>query len=144
MLNNPDKFSFVVADDDIEDQILIQEAIRSIDISIEYTSVFNGNQLLDLLLKRAVYKDNEQCQPDAIVLDLNMPVMDGLDALKEIRSNPHLKDIPVFILYTLKEEDYSTQCRELGISGLYVKPNTSEGLRDILKEIYTVCGGKLL
>ena len=144
MLNNPNKLSFVIADDDNEDQTLIQEAIKSIDITIEYTSVFNGSQLLDLLLKRGAYKNNKQCQPDAVILDLNMPVLDGLEALKQIKSHQHLKEIPVFVLYTLTKEDYSTQCRQLGVAGLYVKPNSSEELRNILKEIYLICGGKLI
>ena len=141
MLNHPNKFSFIIADDDPEDQILIQEAIKSIDIDIEYTSVFNGQQLLDLLLKRGVYKDNKEAKPDAVILDLNMPVMDGLSALQEIKRNPDLKELPVFILYTLRKDDCSTKCRALGVAGLYVKPNTAEELKNILKEIYTICGG---
>jgi two-component system, response regulator len=144
MLDHPNKFSFIIADDDSEDQILIQEAIKSIDIDIEYTSVFNGQQLLDLLLKRGVYKDNEQAQPDAVILDLNMPVMDGLSALREIRCNSNLRELPVFVLYTLRKDDYSTLCRALGVAGLYVKPNTAEELRSILREIYTICGGKFV
>jgi two-component system response regulator len=144
MLNNPNKLSFIIADDDTEDQILIQEAIKSIDITIEYTSVFNGSQLLDLLLKRGAYKDNLQCRPDAIILDLNMPVLDGLSALRQIRGHKELREIPVFILYTLRKDDYSTQCRALGVSGMYVKPNTADELKTILKEIYAICGGKLM
>jgi two-component system, response regulator len=144
MLNNPNKFSFIIADDDPEDQILIQEAIKSIDIDIEYTSVFNGQQLLDLLFKRGAYKNNKQSHPDAVILDLNMPVMDGLTALREIKSSSDLKELPVFILYTLRKDDYSTKCRALGVSGLYVKPSTAEELRNILKEIYTICGGKFV
>jgi two-component system response regulator len=137
-------FSFVIADDDPEDQALIQEAIKSIDIAIEYTSVFNGSQLLDLLLKRGAYKDNRQSQPDAVILDLNMPVMDGLGALKEIKNHEELREIPVFILYTRRKDDYSAQCRALGVAGQYIKPSTAEELRNILQEIYTICGGRLI
>lgn len=141
MLNYPNKFSFIIADDDPEDQTLIQEAIKSIDIDIEYTSVFNGQQLLDLLLKKGAYKNNTQAQADAVILDLNMPVMDGLTALKEIKSNSQLKELPVFILYTLRKDNYSAQCRSLGVAGLYVKPSTAEELKAILREIYVICGG---
>ncbi len=141
MLNYPNKFSFIIADDDPEDQTLIQEAIKSIDIDIEYTSVFNGQQLLDLLLKRGAYKNNTQAQADALILDLNMPVMDGLTALREIKRNSELRELPVFILYTLRKDNYSAQCRSLGVAGLYVKPSTAEELKAILKEIYIICGG---
>jgi two-component system response regulator len=144
MLNHPNKFSFIIADDDPEDQILIQQAIKSIDIDIEYTSVFNGQQLLDLLLKRGVYKDNKEAKPDAVILDLNMPVMDGFSALQEIKRNSSLKELPIFILYTLRKDDCSIKCRALGVAGFYVKPNTAEELRNILKEIYTICGGTFL
>jgi len=141
MLNIPNKFSFVICDDDPEDQTLILDAIRAIDITIEYTSVFNGIQLIDLLEKNGVYKHNNQAQPDAIILDINMPVMDGLSALREIKKNNLLKEIPVFILYTLRKDDYTAACRELGVSGIYVKPSTAEGLKNILLEIYKICGG---
>ena len=134
----------MIADDDPEDQVLIQEAIKSIDIAIEYTSVFNGSQLLDLLLKRGAYKDNSQSTPDAVILDLNMPVLDGLGALKEIKSNPLLKEIPIFIHNARRKDDYSTECRALGVAGQYVKPSTAEELKAILREIYSICGGKLM
>jgi two-component system response regulator len=143
MLKNQNKFSFIIADDDIDDQSLIQEAIKSIDNTIEYTAVFNGSQLLDLLLKKGAYRANDQCEPDAIILDLNMPVMDGLGALKQIKDNPLLKEIPIFILYTLRKDDYSVQCRSIGAAGIYVKPGTSEELRSIINEIYLICEGKL-
>jgi CheY-like chemotaxis protein len=142
MLNNPEKLSFIIADDDTDDHALIQEAIKSIDIDTEFTSVFNGSQLLDLLLKRGIYENNGQCRPDAVLLDLNMPVLDGLEALSQIKKEPALQEIPIFILYTLTKEDYSTQCRSLGVAGLYIKPNTSSELRNILREIYLICGGK--
>jgi two-component system, response regulator len=144
MLNHPNKFSFIIADDDPEDQLLIQEAIKSIDIDIEYTSVFNGQQLLDLLLKRGAYKDNLQAQADAVILDLNMPVMDGLSALREIKRNPQLRELPVFILYSLRKDNDAAQCRSLGVAGLYVKPGTAEELKEILREIYTICGGSFV
>jgi len=143
MLNTPNKLSFIVADDDTEDQALIHEALRSIDICTEHTSVFNGRQLLDFLRKTGIYKDNKQSHPDAIILDLNMPVMSGLEALKEIKNDPNLREIPVFILYTLTRNDYSIQCRSLGIAGLYLKPSTSQELKNILKEVYLICGGKI-
>jgi two-component system response regulator len=142
MLNNPNHFSLVIADDDPDDQTMIQEAIKSIDIRTEYTSVFNGHQLLDLLLKRGVYRENNQCKPDAIILDLNMPVLDGLGALREIKAHAQLREIPIFVLYTLRKDDYSTQCRSLGVAGLYMKPGTAEELRNVLKEIYMICGGQ--
>lgn len=142
MLINSNKFSFVIADDDADDQVLIQEAIKAIDITIEYTAVFNGSQLLDLLLKKGAYKNNTQSHPDAVILDLNMPVLDGVGALRQIRAHAQLRELPVFILYTLRKDDYSMQCRSLGVAGMYVKPNNSEGLRNILKEMYMICGGR--
>jgi two-component system response regulator len=141
MLNQPNKFSFIIADDDPEDQTMIQDAIKSIDIDIEYTSVFNGQQLLDLLLKRGIYKNNKEAHADAVILDLNMPVLDGLSALREIRRNAQFRELPVFILYTLRRDNHIAQCRSLGVAGLYVKPGTAEELKKILTEIYTICGG---
>jgi CheY-like chemotaxis protein len=67
--------------------------------------------------------------------------MDGLSALTEIKNNPLLKEIPIFILYTLRKDDYTAKCRDLGVSGIYVKPGTAEELNSIFREIYTICGG---
>jgi two-component system, response regulator len=142
MRTNSNRFSFVIADDDAEDQKLIQEAIRSVDPKLEYTAVFNGTQLLDLLLKRGVYKYNGENRPDAVILDLNMPVMDGLSALRQLRSQPGLADIPVFILYTSRSDDYAKQCMELNVAGVYVKPNTADELREVIREICQFCAGE--
>src|SRR4051812_4423444 len=121
MLHNPDKFSFIIADDDMDDQMIIQETVRSINLNIECKSAFNGHQLLDLLLRKGSDK-RSKFQTDAVILDLCMPVLDGLEALKQIRSHDLLKELPVFILYSLNKDDYSTECRALGVSGMYVKP----------------------
>src|SRR4051812_30666314 len=122
MLNSPNKFSFIICDDDPEDQNMIVEAIKAIDITIEYTSVYNGNQLIDLLSNKGVYRNNSQAQADAVILDINMPVMDGLTALTEIKNNDLLKEVPIFILNTSRGEDHTLKCRDLGVAGIYMKP----------------------
>ncbi|HYC28474.1 MAG TPA: hypothetical protein VEB42_06645, partial [Chitinophagaceae bacterium] len=64
--------------------------------------------------------------------------------LREIKNNAQLRELPVFILYSLRKDNDAAQCRSLGVSGLYVKPGTAEELKQILREIYMICGGKFV
>jgi CheY-like chemotaxis protein len=73
--------------------------------------------------------------PDFILLDINMPVLNGFSALAKIRSNPVLKNIPVFILTTSQSENDQLLSSELGANGFYTKPILFDQLIHILEEI---------
>lgn len=141
MKANEHKVSIVIADDDADEHFMIQEAIKEIGLQLEYTAVYNGTQLIDLLLKQGAYKSNDLSIPDAVILDLNMPVMDGLEALKKIKKHEALKNIPIYILYTPRDDNYTTQCDGLGVSGIYAKPSHFSNLKGIIEMIYDSCCG---
>lgn len=71
--------------------------------------------------------------PDAIFLDLNMPILDGLGFLKEIKCIPHLKSIPVIILSTSSLQDTIDAAKKMGAHGFITKPSDYYQLVDILK-----------
>jgi len=135
------KISIIIADDCADDQNLIQDAFKIIDLDIEHTAVFNGQQLLDLLTSTGVYASSYQYHPSAVILDLNMPVMNGLEALKIIRKQGENRNIPIFILHTARQDDQLNQCSSLGVQGIYTKPATFNALKIILESIYYACGG---
>ncbi len=138
---SPNKVSIVVADDNADDQHLILEALKIIDQDIEYTAVFNGQQLLDLIRNKGVYASSYKYTPTAIILDLSMPVMDGLTALKIIRRFKEYNNISVFILHTARCDSYLNQCSALGVKGIFTKPSAFIDLKAIVENIYFSSGG---
>lgn len=128
-------FNIVVADDDLDDQYLIRQAL--VETGIEHHLVFltNGLQLMDFLLKKGEYFENPGVYPDMVLLDLNMPLLDGYGALTQIRSHQALKDLPVYVLSTSRFEYDNARSRELGANDFFTKPNRLHELKDIVKNI---------
>lgn len=130
-----DKFYIVVADDDLDDQYLIKQAV--IETGIDHRIVFlaNGLQLMDLLLKKGIYSESEDNIPDLILLDLNMPLLDGYGALTQIRSHSALKDVPVYVLSTSRFEYDNNKSKQLGANDFFTKPNSLPELRAIIRNV---------
>jgi CheY-like chemotaxis protein len=116
-MNNKTKLGIelyiVVADDDIQDHQLIGKAVKKCNLNHIVTSVYNGVQLMNLLLKKEFYKTDTTRIPDLIILNLKMPVLDGFGALSEIKKHQELKNIPI---YTLSEANlnYEKKAMSLG------------------------------
>jgi len=119
----------------MDDQYVIRDAIENLNVKHEFTSVYNGLELINLL--KGSGKTGEKIIPDLIIMDLNMPLLDGLGALSQIKANEELRDIPVYILSTSRFEYDKQKAMELGASNFYSKPFQFEELKDIIKEIYT-------
>ncbi|CAH0996048.1 Response regulator rcp1 [Emticicia aquatica] len=113
------KMLILVADDDEDDQLFTKEAFYESKLHVEIHFVNNGLELLDYLKKG---NDEKRPMPALILLDLNMPKMDGREALKEIKSNHALKMIPVVALTTSKAEQDILKTYELGINSFITKP----------------------
>jgi CheY-like chemotaxis protein len=84
----------LLADDDVDDQRLFNEALKDIPFSSELSTVYDGAQLMQL------FADETIDLPDVLFLDLNMPRKNGLECLKEIKQNERLKKLPVIIYST--------------------------------------------
>jgi CheY-like chemotaxis protein len=88
----------LVVDDDDADALMISEALEGSEQQTTVNRVADGREALDYLLRTAPYEDAQR--PDLILLDLNMPRMDGRETLAAIKSDERLKTIPVVILTT--------------------------------------------
>ncbi len=121
----------MIADDDEDDQFIIKEALSDFGGEIQVTSVKHGVQLLEFLNK----KNSQNAEPDMIVLDINMPLMNGLEALTQIKSDEKLKSIPVFMLSTMRTIDRVDKSLELGALNYYSKPNRLIDYKPIFKEM---------
>lgn len=119
----------LVADDDPDDRMLIQEAFQELDTHCCLRFVEDGLELVDYLYRRNKYSDPMNSpRPDLILLDINMPRMNGYDALNLIRSNG-FKDIPVIMLTTSDEEQVVLKSYMLGANAFVKKPLSFEELR---------------
>ena len=126
----------VVADDDPEDHALVKNALSDCNLNHIMSSVYNGTQLMNLLYKKGFYKNESLKKPDMIILDLRMPIMSGLEALKKIKSDVNLKDIPVYVLSDNTDEEVIKQVKELGALECYQKPLDFEELKSL---VHTMC-----
>lgn len=132
----PEPFSILVAEDDPDDQDMLQEAFQDMYDRDPLVFVSNGEELLDYLYRNNQYSDlKEKPLPELILLDLNMPKIDGREALKKIKADSCLKKIPVIIFTTSKaEEDISKTYLE-GANSYIVKPISIKKLMEITSEI---------
>jgi len=124
----------LLADDDEEDRMLAVDALAESRLSNDITCVTDGEDLMDYLQHRGKYAPPAEApRPSLILLDLNMPKMDGREALREIKSDPDLRQISVVVLTTSKAEEDICNSYDSGASSFISKPVTFEGLVDVMK-----------
>lgn len=111
-----DKKIILLIEDDQLDVISVERSLNKIDQNYELHTAYNGIEALEVL------KENQDNLPDVILLDLNMPKMNGIEFLKIIKADNRYKDINVFIMTTSGEEADRRTAEELGISGYLIKP----------------------
>ena len=122
-------FTILIADDDEIDCDLMDKALQRAIPDSSRHFVENGEALLDYLYHRNIFKDPATSpSPDLILLDLNMPIKDGREALKEIRENHNFCSIPIIILTTSEEEWDIRTCYSLGANTYMTKPYRFENL----------------
>lgn len=126
----------LMADDDPDDRLLAQEAMAESRLRNDFRFVENGVELLDYLNRRGAFADPAASPlPGLILLDLNMPKMDGREALRQIRADPALRRIPVVVMTTSREQADVTRTYELGVNSFIVKPVTFEGMVEVMKAL---------
>ncbi|QRN95213.1 response regulator [Archangium violaceum] len=126
--------TILMADDDADDRDFARTAMEESRLVNELRFVEDGEELLDYLHRRGRYTDpKDSPRPGLILLDLNMPRKDGREALREIKSDPVLKMIPVVVLTTSKAEEDILRSYDLGANCFITKPVTFEGLVDVVR-----------
>ena len=130
-------FSIVVADDDLDDQELIAAAFSESKVRVVVNAVYDGIQLMDYLL--GINRFKGRTMPDLVLLDLNMPLMDGFEALRQLRQYPTLKNIPVYIVSVSRSELDKEMAMKLGATGFYSKGASSKELKRIIQEVCIEC-----
>jgi CheY-like chemotaxis protein len=133
MMSTEDKPIIILyADDDPEDRMLVKDAWEESRLANHLHFVEDGEELMDYLHRRGRFAELAGTPlPGMILLDLNMPRKDGREALKEIKSDPRLRLIPVVILTTSKAEEDIYRAYDLGVNSFIIKPVTFQALVDV-------------
>ncbi|OXB04438.1 response regulator [Flavobacterium pectinovorum] len=128
-LNN---LHIIIAEDDEDDADVISEIFNKNPDFDKVSLVSNGEELLNYL------KNTSNATPDVILTDINMPIIDGIEALQQILNTETLKSIPCFIYSTSINPAYKEKCDLLGIKGYLIKPYSIEGFEEIPKQIIKI------
>lgn len=125
--------AIVVADDDAGDRVLIQKALEDCNIHGEVLFVANGEELLRHLQERV----KSETRPSLVLLDLNMPRMDGREALRVAKHDPALMDIPIVVLTNSSNPLDVTGAYREGANTYFQKPMDYDGLLGLMHMVTT-------
>jgi CheY-like chemotaxis protein len=126
--------TILMADDDADDRELAQEALRLSQVPSDLRCVEDGEELLDYLNRRGRYSAPESApEPGLILLDLNMPRMDGHEVLRQLKRDSRLKRIPVIILSTSRRDEDVAGSYDLGANCFITKPGSFSELIQMMK-----------
>jgi CheY-like chemotaxis protein len=127
--------TILMADDDVDDRDLAREALAESRVLNDLHSVNDGAELLDYVRHEGGYTAENAPRPDLILLDLNMPKIDGREALEALKNDPKLRSIPVVILTTSRAEEDVVRSYDLGANSFISKPVTFAGLVEVMREL---------
>lgn len=129
------QLSILMADDDADDRMLMKEALEENNFTNPIHFVEDGTELLDYLHVRGKFMTKKVIKPALILLDLNMPKMDGREALRHIKNHPELRRIPVVVLTTSRAEEDIAKTYDLGVNSFISKPVRFDELVDVTAKI---------
>jgi CheY-like chemotaxis protein len=112
----------LLAEDDLHDVQLSLSALDEHQLAKEVMVVRDGEEALDYLYRRGIYSSRTDPQPIVIFLDLKMPKIDGIQVLRQIKSDPGLKVIPVVMVTSSREQQDLIESYLLGVNAYVVKP----------------------
>lgn len=125
----------LLVEDSASDAEMALEALSTYHLANDVLHLRDGAEALDFLYRRGQFAGRTSGQPAAILLDLKMPKVDGLEVLRQIRSDPALKFIPVVVMTSSREERDVIASYELGVNGYVVKPVTFHEFVEAVKQV---------
>lgn len=123
--------TILLAEDDSDDRILFREAVKTLHVNIDIIEAESGVQTIDIL------QQSEEL-PDVIVVDINMPLISGIDCVKIIREDVRLSEIPVVVMSTSGNDVSVAEAKKAGADRYAIKPPSFEDLTKIVRIICSV------
>jgi PleD family two-component response regulator len=121
--------SVLCVDDDEDDASLLESAVQSVNDEIQFVKMFGGEEALDYLKETSLL-------PDLILMDCNMPVMNGFECLEEIKRIRKFSSIPIVMISTSASPKDIALAMDLGATKFFTKPNTYVQLCNLVKLIF--------
>src|SRR5580704_13301900 len=112
----------LLVEDDLKDVELTLTALEEYNLANEVVVARDGEEALDYLYRRGGFASRSNENPAVLLLDLKLPMVDGLEVLKQIKSDENLKMIPVVVLTSSREERDMVASYKLGVNAYVVKP----------------------
>jgi two-component system response regulator len=120
---NPGEIEIVLVEDNPDDAELTIRALRKANVSNPLIHLEDGAEALDFIFCTGKYSDrNGNIKPRLILLDLNMPKVNGIEVLRQLKSDENTKTIPVVVLTSSQEDPDVKTCYQLGVNSYIVKP----------------------
>lgn len=136
VLDNSSHIPILMAEDDEDDVLFATRAFKQAKLLNPLYIVENGQELIDYLLGHEVYKDRSKYPlPGLILLDLNMPIKNGFEALTEIKETESIKHIPIVVLTSSPADLDILKSYRGGVSGYIKKPISIDQLIGVLQSL---------
>ncbi len=132
MNESPSKF-ILLGEDDIDDQEILEEIFSTVDTTLSLQFFNTGQKVITHL------ENSDKHLPCLIILDFNMPELNGAEILKALKSNHRYAQIPKIIWSTADSPVYKAMCLELGACDYLVKPSTINSLQNMIKHMLSYC-----
>lgn len=125
------KAKILLVEDNISDQVMVQRALEDCKISCDLLIANHGLEAINMLSEWP----SSEGLPDLILMDINMPVMDGMSAVKKIRENSKIKHIPIIMLSTSDAERDVVESYQIGVNAFLTKPISDQEFIKRIQEI---------
>ena len=128
------RLNFLIVDDNKHMCLLVKGIINALG-SKNTVEASDGAEALDYLYRRGQFADRPNVQPVVILIDLKMPRVDGLEVLRQVKSDPALKTIPIVVLTSSREDQDIIDSYNLGVNAYVVKPVAFDAFMAAVKQL---------
>jgi CheY-like chemotaxis protein len=125
----------LLVDDSSRDIELALDALAQYNLANEVITLRDGVEALDYLYRRGQFANRSNDQPAVVLLDLKMPKVDGIEVLRQVKSDPQLKMIPVVVMTSSREEQDLVNSYQLGVNAYIVKPVQFQEFVEAVKQV---------
>jgi CheY-like chemotaxis protein len=134
-MSRTQELSILLVEDDAGHARLIEKNLRRSNITNEVVTVGDGQQALDYLFGEGQYAGGQCASPLLVLLDLNMPVLDGYQVLERMKVDERTRRIPVIVLTTTDDTREVSRCYELGCSVYVTKPVDYQQFSEAIRKL---------
>lgn len=134
MDNRHNFLSILLVDDSEDDVMLARKAFSELGFPHKLETALSARGALDYLQCRGEYADRKPVLPDLLLLDINMPLMDGFALLKILKADQRLKKIPVVMLTSSSSREDVSRSYECGAASYLTKPESLDGFKDLMRD----------